>query len=182
MGSVLLFVAIVGVCGLMLWGSYKLEPHWVSKDGERVICYAQGLDQRGQSTGRWREVRITKIRADTVEVRPRRGSLMIDKHSQGSGIVGGLGGMARRQAKHRASYWKVGGATETSLRKRVVYLLEGCNDPDLPHLLIIRLPTSSRAIAMLESLAVNKRPKADKVSASTPNPETPRSAGQPDPG
>lgn len=173
MVSVLLFIALIGGCGLMWWGSYKLEPHWVSKDGERLVCYGQGLDKQGRQIGRWREVRVTKIRSDTLEVRPRHGSLVVDRYKGGTaGIAGGV-------FKHRgqqASYWKVGGAAPSAPRNRAVYLLDGCNDPDLPHMLAIRIPKNSRAIPMLESLSRNKA----AITASTSNPETPPAEEQPD--
>ena len=183
MASVLLFLAVVAVCVLMLWASVKMEPHWVSKDGERMICYGQGLSRGGKSEGRWRELRISKVRHDTVEVRPRRGSLAVDRPN---GTVGVAASLLRRRGP-KTSYWKVIGQAPTPLRNKVMYILDGNNDEGMPDMIAVRLPAKSKAIATLESIAVNRTPGAlstDDIEASaTPgtNPGTPRSAGRPVP-
>lgn len=179
MASFLLFVGVVGVCLLMLWASHKMEPHWVSKDGERMICFGQGLQRGGQTIGRWRELRINKVREDTVEVRPRRGSL-----SNGSST--GAAGLLKRRVP-KASYWTVAGPVETPLRNRVMYILDGNNEPDLPDLIAIRLPAKSRAIPMLEAMTNNaaRNRSASSTRASTtgaPSRESARSEARPDPG
>ena len=171
MGSFLLFTGVVAICLLMLWASYKMEPHWVSKDGERMICYGQCLTRGGQSVGRWRELRINRVQPNMLEVRPRRGSLSVD--TPGSRSAGGVvGGMMRRRGP-KSSVWKVSGRMETPLRNRVVYVLDGNTDPNMPDLIAIRLPAKSRAVSMLEELAT--RP-------AEPSRETGRSVAQPDPG
>ncbi len=166
MGSLLLFVGVAAGCALMLWGSYKIEPHWVSKDGERLVCYGQGISRQGASHSRWREMRISKVRNDMVEVRPRRGSLSLDRP--------GPNPIKRRV--QRVSHWKVLGQSPTPPRGRVVYLLSGSTDPGMPEMVALRLPAKSRAILMLESVAMNKT----AVSASKPNRGTHQSEVQPD--
>ena len=184
MGSFLLFAGVVAVCLLMLWASYKMEPHWVSKDGERMICYGQCLTRGGQSIGRWREMRIDRIQPDTLEVRPRRGSLGVD--TPGARTAGGVvGGMLKRRGP-KASRWKVSGRTETTLRNRVMYVLDGNTDPEMPDLIAIRLPAKSRAVRMLEEMAAHGGSQKSVVPAPTrpgqPIPGSARSAAQPDPG
>lgn len=176
MASIVAFVAILAVCGLMLWASTKLEPHWVSKDGQRVVCAGQGISRRGETAGRWRELRITSMGNGTVEVRPRRGSLSTDRHAAHSydrtnprGMAGLPRGLLGNRAP-RVSYWKVSGATPEGGPRRAIYVLEGSGDPSMPEMLMIRLPKNSRAVPMLEALAVNKQ-----------NPGTTQSAGPPDP-
>ncbi len=192
MSSFLLFSGVVAVCGLMLWASYKMEPHWVSKDGERMICYGQCLSRGGRSVGRWRELRISRIRPDTLEVRPRRGSLTAE--IPGTRSAGSIaGGLVRRRGP-KTSYWKVAGKTETPLRNRVMYILDGNTDANLPDLIAIRLPSKSKAIPMLEAMAAGgatvgtgpvtatqpERPTLTRPAGRSRG--TDRSAAQPDPG
>jgi hypothetical protein len=165
-GSALLYIGVAAACALMLWASYKIEPHWVSKDGERLVCYGQGLGRDGAPQGRWREMRVRKTSGHMVEVRPRRGSLSV----AGSGV-----NPMKRRAQ-RVSHWKVIGQSPMPPRKRVVYLLGSSTDPGMPEMVALRLPANSRAIPMLESLATNKT----AVSASQPSRGTPRSEAQPD--
>ena len=169
MASFLLFTGVVAICLLMLWASYKMEPHWVSKDGERMICYGQCLTRGGQTVGRWREMRINRIKPDTLEVRPRRGSLSVDK--PGSRTVGGIVGGALKRRAPKSSHWHVSGRTETPLRNRVMFILDGNTDVAVPDLIAIRLPAKSRAIAIL-----------DEMASTTRTPGTDRSVAQPDPG
>ncbi len=174
MSSVLTVLSIAAGCGLLLWIAYRMEPHWVSKDGERMVCYGQGTSHNGRSDGRWREVRVGRVRHDTVEVRRRR-----------SGHVG----TPRREAmanptqllQHRqpkVTYWKVIGQSDTPPKRRVIYLLDGCHDPNVPEMLALRLPLNSKAIPMLDSVAASRH----SSTASRPSRETPGSAEPPDRG
>ena len=172
MTSVLLFVALFGGCGLMLWGSSRIEPHWVSKDGERLICYGQAIDRQGRELGRWREMRVTKVRDDTIEVRPRHGSLDADRFSNMSGFARGR----KKPHSKRATYWRVGGATTAAPRNRTIFLLEGSDDSHLPFMLAIRVPNNSRAIPMLQGVSQYR----SRISASTSSPETSQSEERPD--
>jgi hypothetical protein len=176
MASVLSFIAVVAVCAALWWFAYKLEPHWVSRDGQRVVCYGQALDKHGAAQGRWRELRVSKVKSNTVEVRVRRGSLVVDRYAKGSGISL-AGDIVRRRGK-RPSYWRVVGQTPDPPRKKVVYLLNSPNDQELPEMLAIRLPANSKSIPMLESVSVNR--VADRVRPSQPSPGTLQSEDQPD--
>lgn len=175
MVSILAFCAIFAVCGLMLWGSYKIEPHWVSKNGDRLICYGQGITRDGEVSGRWRELRISRVRDDTVEVRPRRGSLAVDRPmGNPMRITASLG---RNRHIRKATYWKVAGQQPSPVRNRVLYMLDGNNEPSMPEMIAIRVPKTSRAIPMLDALHLNRAP-----TASRRNPGTTQSGDQPDPG
>lgn len=158
MVSVLAFLALLAVCGLMLWGSNKIEPHWVSKDAQRIVCYGQGISSRGEPYGRWREVRLTRAGDGTVEVRPRHGTLLKDRYAGGASIAGisGVGNALVKRRAQRVTFWRVNGATPDPPPRRIIYLLDGNDDPTMPELLAIRLPTKSRAIPILESMAINK--------------------------
>ena len=149
MTSTLWFLAIIAVCGLCLWFAFRIEPHWASKDGSRFVCFGQALTSHGVPIGRWREMRISRVGGDSLEVRPRRGSLTMDKTSMPSP----KSMLTRRNTK--ASYWKVIGRTQEH-RNKVIYMLNGSNDADLPAMIALRLPSKSRAVKTLEELAVNK--------------------------
>ncbi len=176
MASVLSFIALVAVCAAMWWFAYKLEPHWVSRDGQRVVCYGQPLDKHGASQGRWRELRVTKVKSNTVEVRVRRGSLVVDRYAQRGG-VSLAGDIVKRRGK-KPTYWRVVGQTPDPPRKKVVYLLNSPNDQELPEMLAIRLPANSKAIPMLESVSVSRT--AERGQPSQLSPGTLQSEDQPD--
>lgn len=156
MWSFLAFLAIFALCGLMLWGSYQIEPHWVSKDGERLICYGQSMTSQGQPIGRWREVRVSRAEHGKVEVRTRRGSLAAKDRSPETSLQLSRMGTLVKERGQRASFWRVSGASEDPPPRKVIYLLDGNTDTGMPDLIALRMPTSSRAIPMLESMAVKK--------------------------
>ena len=173
MASVLTFLAIVAGCALLLWVAYRMEPHWVSKDGERLVCYGQGLSRNGNADSRWREVRVLRVRPDTVEVRQRRGGGFATT-SRRDALSNPMHVLNRRRPK--TSYWKVLGRSETPPRRRVVFLLDGSHDPNLPDMLALRLPVHSRAIPMLDAVAANRY----SAATTRPNRETPQSVEPPD--
>lgn len=173
MSSALSFIAIAAVCALMLWAAYRVEPHWVSKDAQRMVCYGQGLGRDGHSDGRWREVRVTKVRKDTVEVRPRRGNLTAAARQR----VSTKSSVQTRLPK--ASYWKVIGASDTPPKRRAVYLLDGGHDQGLPFMFALRMPANSKAIPMLDAIAAQRFSSAASTSW-RPIPEMPRSVELPD--
>lgn len=146
-------IGILAICAVMVWGSYKIEPHWVSRDGRRVICYGQGMSRRGATYGRWREVRVTSIGEGLVEVRPRRGSLAADRYADTPATPGlmGFGGGGRRASK--VSRWRVSGTPPQISGRRVIFQLNNTGGSALPDMVVIRLPAKSRAIPMLEELA-----------------------------
>ncbi len=182
MGSYLLFAAVIAVCALLWWAAYKLEPHWVSKDGDRLVCYGQPMTTRGETQGRWRELKVTKANSTTVEIRVRRGSLVADRYSSLNTGMSGFSSLARDVVKRhgrKPSYWRVIGQSPSAPRGKVIYLLNHCNDPLLPEMIALRIPAHSKAIPMLESVSVNRQ--ADGSSSPSPQPrETPQSEAQPD--
>ncbi|MCU1393149.1 MAG: hypothetical protein JWM34_1577 [Ilumatobacteraceae bacterium] len=164
MTSTLLVIAVFAVCGLMLWASHKMEPHYVSRDGGRMIVHGQGMSRAGQPSGRWRELRVQKIGDRVVEVRPRRGTLAIN--ARGGSAISAAFPRAKRRAP-RTSTWSVLGQAESPAKNRVLYILDGNHDPGLPEMLVLRLPTNSKAIPMLEAMAVKPASPPQMTSAST---------------
>ena len=174
MASVLTVLAITAGCGLLIWIAYRMEPHWVSKDGERMVCYSQGIGRGGWSDSRWREVRVARVRPDTVEVRQRRaGSTGTTRHDAMAYPTRLLQGR-----RPKVSYWKVIGPSDAPHKRRVIYLLDGSHDPNVPEMLALRLPLNSKAIPMLDAVAASRH----SSTASRPSREKPRLAEPPDPG
>ena len=174
MFSALVLIGVLAVCALMLWLSYKIEPHWVSKSGDRLICYGQSISRSGSSTGRWRELRVSRVSDDTLEVRTRRGSLAVEAPS--GNPLRMTSGFGRQRYVRKATYWKVAGQATSPMRNRVLYMLDGNDEPSMPEMIAIRVPANSKAIPMLEGLRLNRAP-----TASRHRPETTQAADRPDP-
>jgi hypothetical protein len=126
--SAVWFAVLIAVCGLLTWLGYRIEPHWVSKDGRRFMCNAQRLTARGEPETRWRETRIIINDTDQVQVD--------EKH------------FLRRSS----TFWKVLSRSETPPRGREVFVLSGVDEAGVPALLALRLPKRSRAVTVLQQL------------------------------
>ena len=162
MTDFLLFALIVAICGLCWWASYRIEPHWVSKDGRRVVCYGQGLSNHGEPIGRWRETKLAKLNASTVEVRQkglRTGPSAADLNQTKLQLMSPL--KARQPA---ATFWNVVGVSPEPPRGKAVYLLGGSHGEGVPPMIAVRLPAKSKAIPMLDELLAN-RPNYNEVEA-----------------
>ena len=127
--SWLLLIAFLGGCVLLLWLSRRIEPHWVSKDGQQFTCrVAELFPDRGE-VGPWSEARVA-INGDdglTVAVKPK----------------------LLRLPGHRSPIrvFRVVGRADSDRKGLVVYLLKGEQQ------MALRLPKRSRAVAMLDELA-----------------------------
>jgi hypothetical protein len=118
----LLGVIIVGCAGLLAWAAFRIEPHWCSKDGSRMIAQAQQLSQTNRTAARWSEVRVS-VDEDAVVVRTR----------------------AMRSTGLRGEY-RVVGKSPTPPKKQEIYVLRGDQE------VLIRIPKSSRAIMTFDEL------------------------------
>ncbi|MEI7619889.1 MAG: hypothetical protein WCK14_14870 [Actinomycetota bacterium] len=156
MTNLLSFVGIAALCAAMLWAAFRMEPHWVSKDAQRMVCYGQTISRDGRSVGRWRELRANIDLDGTVHIRPRRGGL---SNPQGSGSGSGSGKSASGFMQHRmprSSRWLVAGPSDNPPKRRVIYLLECGPDDELDFLVALRLPATSKAIPMLDAAAAKR--------------------------
>ncbi len=147
MDAALAFAAIAAICAALWWVAYKIEPHWVSKDGTRVICYAQSLDHNGQPEGRFREVRLRQIDDNRVEVRQRgryaRAPRPTDTYKPA------LLSFANSQPY---TQWSVIGRSDEPPKGKEIFVLGNNHTEGQPPLLAIRLPASSRAVPMLQAI------------------------------
>lgn len=136
--SWLLLIAFLGACVLLLWLSRRIEPHWVSKDGQQFTCrVAELFPERGE-VGPWAEARVA-INGDngvTVAVKPK----------------------LLRLPGHRSPIrlFRVAGRADSDRKGLVVYLLTG---PEAQ--MALRIPKRSRAVAMLDELADEDGPVID---------------------
>ena len=137
--SWLLLIAFLSGCVLLLWMSRRIEPHWVSKDGQQFTCrVAELFPDRGE-VGPWSEARVA-INGDdglTVAVKPK----------------------LLRLPGHRSPIrvFRVVGRADSDRKGLVVYLLKGEQQ------MALRLPKRSRAVAMLDELS-----DEDGPASSTP--------------
>ena len=137
--SWLLLIAFLAGCVLLLWLSRRIEPHWVSKDGQQFTCrVAELFPERGE-VGPWSEARVA-INGDdglTVAVKPK----------------------LLRLPGHRSPIrvFRVVGRADPDRKGLVVYLLKGEQQ------MALRLPKRSRAVAMLDELS-----DEDGPASSTP--------------
>jgi hypothetical protein len=120
-------VIIVVSGGLVAWTAFRIEPHWCSKDGRRMIARAQQLSQPHQSAPKWIEVRVF-VDEDTVVLRTR----------------------AMRSTGMRGDY-RVVGKSPMPPKKQEIYVLRGENE------VLIRVPQDSRAIKTFEELLDRNR-------------------------
>jgi len=143
---------VIVVLAGMWWVGFRMEPHWVSKDGSRFLCTAQELD--GANTlGHSKETRVL-INPD--------GALFVTQ---------------KRMMRRRSSMWTLVAKAPEPHRKIQVYVAQH-REPGSPieSRLAIRIPIKSRCIAILDDLLAQ-----GDVMASPHAPQSAATADQPDP-
>jgi hypothetical protein len=119
------FVGTVALCAGLGWVALKIEPHWVSRDGRRMLCMGQEMDRTGSPRGRWRETRVA-IPAD--------GPLRIEQ---------------KRVMRRQVSYWTLVQQAPDAPRRKAVFLLRGHDRNGVDALFALRLPANSKALPLL---------------------------------
>jgi hypothetical protein len=143
--DILGLVAILGVCGGMLYLANRIEPHWVAKDGRRFMTVAQDMDQFGLPTGRKREVR--------VHLEPGEEALFI---------------RGRSMIRPSSGIWMVHAKSPKPPRGRVVYILKKISGNSDVDTMMLRFPGKSRMIEQMDELLA-----ASEGSSRTPPPSPP---------
>ena len=136
--SWLLLIAFLVGCVLLLWLSRRIEPHWVSKDGQQFTCRVAELSPERGEVGPWSEARVA-INGDdalTVAVKPKL--LRLPGHRSPIRVL------------------RVAGRADSDRKGLVVYMLTG---PEAQ--MALRIPKRSRAIATLDELADEDGPASD---------------------
>ena len=128
MEGFLWFLAAVVVCVSLFWLAYRIEPHWVAKDGVRFVTTAQ-LVESGNTPGVRREVRVAFVGDD---------QLMIARRSM---------------LRTKSSMWRVRAKAPTPPRGKEIYLCEPVPADPMASSLLLRVPKKSRVVAALDALA-----------------------------
>ena len=148
------FVAILAVCGGMLFLANRIEPHWVAKDQRRFLTTAHELDQFGLPMGRRLEVR--------VHVDPDDNSLLIKRRSM---VRGGSG------------IWLVHAKSPKPPKGREVYILKNVSgttgSTDVTRM-ALRFPTRSRMLPRMDELLAATGEGASRRSARPAEESEPR--------
>lgn len=126
--EILWFVLTIVGCGLLLWFAVHIEPHWVSKDGNRFLCSAQRLTGHGEPESRWRETRLLVTSGNQLQVDQKR--------------------LLRRMS----SFWKVASRSDDPPRGKEIFLLTGFDESGKAVMLAVRLPKKSRAVETLDKM------------------------------
>ena len=159
MSDLLWMLGAVGVCAGLLYLAYRIEPHWLAKDGRRFLTTAEHIDRLGNVVGRRREVRGAFL---------QDGALLLSRRS----LLRTTKGVWRIRAK----------SPRPPLGKEVYVLSAVPPDPD-GDMLALRVPSASRLVVMLDALTPAVDPNDPRaVSVPTPDPRSRRWARRSDPG
>lgn len=151
MSDLLWVVGAVVVCGGLFWLAFRIEPHWVAKDGSRFLTTSQPIDRTGRNIGRRREVRVAFL----VD-----GGLLVSRRS----IVRTNGGV-----------WRVQARSPRPPKGRQIYLLRQVPPDPAGDLLALRVPAGSRVVPALDRITPDAdAPVPPGVNAPAPDPGTRR--------
>jgi hypothetical protein len=119
----------LAIVGGLFYLSFRIEPHWVSKDGRRFLCNVEPITKQGVSAGRPRETWVVVL---------PDGSLQLDRR--------------RPMRKRLSQTWTIAGKAPDPPRRRAVYVLNTLFDDGSAGQLAVRLPASSRAVPVLDEI------------------------------
>jgi hypothetical protein len=146
MTDLLWLLGAIALCAGLVYLAYRIEPHWVAKDGQRFLTTAETLDRFGNVVGRRREVRGNFL-AD--------GSIVLSRRSL---------------VRTKSGVWRLRAKSPRPPRGREVYVLSAVPaDPD-GDMIALRVPTSSRLVDRLDALTPSNDP-ADPRVVSVPTPD-----------
>lgn len=121
-----LVLALAAMAG-MAWLGLRIEPHWVSKDGRRILCMGQVLSPKGDPLTRWRETKVFLAGHKQVHVEQKR------------------------RLRRRATTWSLEGESSAPPRRRAVFVLRGHDIDGSPAMMTLKMPASSRAVEVLRA-------------------------------
>ncbi|MGH9134225.1 MAG: hypothetical protein ACRDZZ_09835 [Ilumatobacteraceae bacterium] len=131
MTDVLWIIGFAALLAGLYFFAFRIDPHWVSKDGRRFICQGQLVDHYGNTLHGWREYRFEVLDHDR---------LFAKRRSRWSRLTGKSEGV-----------WRVSAKSENPPKNREIYLLTS-TDTGTTDQLAIRMPASSRAVEVLDGL------------------------------
>jgi hypothetical protein len=132
------------VCAGLLYLSYRIEPHFVSKDGQRFMATMQTLGQHDVPTSRIREVRGRFLDEGTIRLDQKQG---MRRTSEAWHVVG----RSPIQAKGKVIFTVVQGGDAPSAAGNDA--AQGAT-----RRAALRLPASSTLVARLDELAAAAAP------------------------
>jgi len=149
---VYLALLIVVMAGLW-WVAYRMEPHFASKDGTRILCTIQELSDDGQ-TSRPKEARV-------------------------SVLSGGLLRITRKHMMRRNTIdCTMVGKSENPPKKLQLYVVqERVDGKQLPALIALRIPPNSRSVPVLDQLVADAELKASRSARGSAAPADPPDQG-----
>jgi len=131
-------VLIIAVMAGLWWVAYRMEPHWASKDGSRMLCTVQELRDDG-TTSRPKEARVLVTASGLIQI-------------------------TRKQAMRRRTIncTMVGKSPKPPRNLELYVVQERVDGKQLPDLIALRVPPKSRAIPVLERLVAEAELSASK--------------------
>lgn len=119
------FVLALAAMAAMAWLGLRIEPHWVAKDGRRIMCMGQVIEPNGHPVTRWRETKVFLAGAKQVHVEQKR------------------------RLRRRSSAWTIEGESSAPPRRRAVFVLRGHDIDGAPAMMALKMPASSKAVTIL---------------------------------
>ena len=141
-------VLVLGVMGSLWWVGYRMEPHWVSKDGQRFMCGAQEFFH-GQLGGHPRETQVAFLAGGSLHITQKR--------------------MMRRQR----SLWTLVGKSTDPPKGLEIYVAQEKVDGVAKQMLALRIPKKSKCIALLDAELERAGIKTAQASPKTVSPADP---------
>ena len=141
MTNLLWTLGAIALCAGLAYLAYRIEPHWVAKDGRRFLTTAEPIDRLGNVVGRRREVRGTFL---------PDGSIALSR---------------RTLVRTTSGVWRIRAKSPRPPRGRQVYVLSAVPpDPD-GDMLALRIPTTSPLVDRLDELTQQSTPTIHGSSA-----------------
>ncbi|MEN9504844.1 MAG: hypothetical protein RI958_770 [Actinomycetota bacterium] len=120
-------VLAIGAMAAMAWLGLRIEPHWVSKDGRRILCMGQVISPTGESITRWRETKVFLAAGRQVQVEQKR------------------------RLRRRSSSWTIEAESAAPPRRRAVFVVRGHDIDGSPAMMALKMPANSRAVEILRA-------------------------------
>lgn len=127
--DVLWVLLALAICIGLYVVAYRIEPHWVSKDGTRFMCTMQPVDRHDVPQGRIREVR-GRFLADGV--------LRLDQ---------------KQPMRRTSAAWELVGRAPLQAKRRAVFTVRKVapTDDATPTRIVLRLPADSALVARFDA-------------------------------
>ena len=141
-------VLILAVIGGMWWIGYRMEPHWISKDGERFVCGTQEFFH-GVLAGHPRETQVAIMAGGTLHITQKR--------------------MMRRQR----NLWSLVGKSPDPPKRLEIYVAQQTVDGVATStMLALRIPKKSKCVAILDAELAKADAKAARLKSGQSSPGT----------